>query len=109
MKVIWVVVLAVLAFALGAGGGFVGGFLATAIYRLQTGVELGCALLQTAQSAGYVSQAQRDRLVEEVLPPPPKKPRERDPFRRVKSGAWAGEWIKAQYENMRIHLKSGCP
>jgi hypothetical protein len=48
-----VVVLTVLAALLGAGGGFVVGFIATVIDRVHTD-QLGCALPQTAESAGYL-------------------------------------------------------
>src|SRR3954454_24521795 len=63
-----VVVLTVLAALLGAGGGFVVGFIATVIDRVHTDTQLGCALLQTAQSAASLTKDRRAQLVDKVVP-----------------------------------------
>jgi len=70
-----VVVLTVLAALLGAGGGFVVGFIATVIDRVHTDTQLGCALLQTAESSGYLTKERRGQLVDKVVPALSRAPR----------------------------------
>lgn len=106
-----VIVLAVLALVLGAGGGFVGGFTWTVIDRVDTDTKLGCALLQTAENAGYLTHEQRGQLIDKVVPVPPKNPSQTPPknaplptvgeeFIR----AFAQEW----WNSIREDQKSGC-
>jgi hypothetical protein len=98
-----VVVLSLLAVALGAGIGYGGGYLATAIDRVHTDTKIGCALLQTAESAGYITRAQRSQLVDMVVPKVPKSAEPRP----------GADWIKvfadSWWDTIREDQKSGCP
>jgi hypothetical protein len=97
-----VVVLTVLAALLGAGGGFVVGFIATVIDRVHTDTQLGCALLQTAESAGYVTKERRGQLVDKVVPALSKgaPPRPGTDFVRAFADGW--------WDSIREDQKSGC-
>jgi hypothetical protein len=99
-----VVGLPLLAVALGAGIGYGGGYLRTAIDRVQTDTKIGCAVLQTAESAGYITRAQRSQLVDTVVPPRLPKAAEPRP---------AADWIKvfadSWWDAIREDQKSGCP
>jgi hypothetical protein len=97
-----VVVLTVLAALLGAGGGFVVGFIATVIDRVHTDTQLGCALLQTAESGGYLTKERRGQLVDKVVPALSKgaPPRPGSDFVRTFSDGW--------WDSIREDQKSGC-
>lgn len=111
-----VIVLAVLALALGAGGGFLGGFIWTVINRVDTDTKLGCALLQTAENAGYITREQRGQLIDKVVPvpaknaPPTNAPPENPPPKSAPSVS--DEFIKAfaqgWWDSIREDQKSGC-
>jgi hypothetical protein len=97
-----VVVLTVLAALLGAGGGFVVGFIATVIDRVHTDTQLGCALLQTAESSGYLTKERRGQLVDKVVPALSKgaPPRLGSDFVRAFADGW--------WDSIREDQKSGC-
>ena len=97
-----VVVLTVLAALLGAGGGFVVGFIATVIDRVHTDTQLGCALLQTAESGGYLTKERRSQLVDRVVPALSKgaPPRPGSDFVRAFADGW--------WDSIREDQKSGC-
>jgi hypothetical protein len=97
-----VVVLTVLAALLGAGGGFVVGFIATVIDRVHTDTQLGCALLQTAENAGYLTRERRGQLVDKVVPALSKgaQPRPGADFVRTFADGW--------WDSIREDQKSGC-
>jgi hypothetical protein len=63
-----IVVLTLVAGAVGAGGGFVGGFVYAVTDKVHTDTQVGCALLQAAETAGYISRDQRGQLVDMVVP-----------------------------------------
>lgn len=97
-----VIVLTVIAIALGAGGGYVAGFTWALIETVRTDVQLGCAVLQTAESAGYITREQRGKLVDTVVPPLPKDivvDKDMDWIRAFSMGWW---------DSIREDLKSGC-
>lgn len=98
-----VIVLTILAALLGAGGGFVVGFIATVIDRVHTDTQLGCALLQTAENTGYLTRERRGQLVDKVVPSLSKGAQPRpgaDIARRFADGWW---------DSIREDQKSGCP
>src|SRR5215468_3962929 len=97
-----VVVLTLLAALLGAGGGLVVGFIATVIDRVHTDTQLGCALLQTAESAGYLTKERRGQLVDKVVPALSKgaPPRPGGDFVRAFADGW--------WDSIREDQKSGC-
>src|SRR5215470_2833942 len=97
-----VIVLTVLAALLGAGGGFVVGFIATVIDRVHTDTQLGCALLQTAENAGYLTRERRGQLVDKVVPALSKgaQPRPGADFIRTFADGW--------WDSIREDQKSGC-
>ena len=98
-----VVVLTVLAALLGAGGGAVVGFAWTVKAHVQTDMQLGCALLQTAESAGYLTRERRGQLVDKVVPALSKgaQPRPGADFARRFADGW--------WDSIREDQKSGCP
>ena len=98
-----VVILTLIALALGAGGGYAGGFVAAVIGRVHTDTQIACALLQTAENAGHITREQRGRLVDTVVPPLSKDPEPHS----------TAEWIKvfadAWWDSIREDQKSDCP
>lgn len=97
-----VIVLTVLAIALGAGGGFVTGFTMTLIERVRTDLQLGCALMQSAENAGYLTMEQRSKLIDKVVPPVPK-----DVELRPETN-WIKAFVHGWWDAIREDLKSGC-
>jgi len=97
-----VVVLTVLAAILGAGGGAGVGFAWTVKAHLETDVQLGCALLQTAETAGYLSRERRGQLVDKVVPAISKGAPPRPGADVVRK--FADVW----WDNIREDQKSGC-
>lgn len=97
-----VVVLTLLAGALGAGGGYVGGYIATVIDRVHTDTQVGCALLQTAENAGYLTRERRGQLVDKVVPTLSSgaPPRPGGDFIRTFADGW--------WDSIREDQKSGC-
>jgi hypothetical protein len=100
MKTGGVIALTVVMAALGAGGGFAGGFVYTVVDKVHTDTQVGCALLQTAETAGYITREQRGQLLDMVVPP-------RDTTRpgadRIR------EFADAWWDSIREDQKSGCP
>jgi hypothetical protein len=94
------IVLTLLALLLGAGGGFAGGFAYAVVDKVHTDTELGCAVLQTAESAGYLTHEQRGQLVDLVVPP-------RDTTRP--NADWIRQFADAWWDSIREDQKSGCP
>ena len=97
-----VVVLALLAALLGAGCGLVVGFIATVIDRVHTDTQLGCALLESAENAGYLTRERRGQLVDKVVPALSKgaQPRPGADFVRTFADGW--------WDSIREDQKSGC-
>ena len=100
MKKGGVAVLTLVAAALGAGGGLAGGFVYTVIDKVQTDTQVGCALLQAAETSGYITREQRGRLVDMVVPPRDTMLPGADPIR---------EFADAWWKSIREDQKSGCP
>jgi hypothetical protein len=98
-----VILLVILAAALGAGGGFLVGFFFTVFNRIHVDTQVACALLQTAETSGYISNVQRGLLVDEVVPPRGSA----DP-RRGKQD-WIRDLADSWWEGIREDQKSGCP
>ena len=105
-----VIVLAVLAAAIGAGCGFAGGYVGTVIDRVDTDTKLGCALLQTAENAGYLTREQRGQLIDKVVPavsktaPPPAS------GSLIANGWWDRRaFADGWWDSIREDQKSGCP
>src|SRR5262245_7322268 len=100
MRTRGVIALTLVMAALGAGGGFAGGFVYTVIDKVHTDTQIGCALLQAAETASYINRDQRVRLVDMVVPP-------RDTTRpgadRIR------EFADAWWDSIREDQKSGCP
>jgi hypothetical protein len=63
-----VIVLTVVATLLGAASGAIVGFAWTLKAHIQTDMKLSCALLQTAQTARYLTRERRGQLVDKVVP-----------------------------------------
>jgi hypothetical protein len=97
-----VIVLTLLAVALGAGGGFVTGFTMTLIDRVRTDLQVGCAVMQTAESAGFITREQRSKLIDKVVPPIPKDV-------ELPAGTdWKKAFVQGWWDAIREDLKSGC-
>src|SRR5215471_16721883 len=97
-----VAVLTVLAALLGAVGGAGIGFAWTVKAHLETDVQLGCALLQTAETAGYLTRERRAQLVDKVVPAISKGAPPRPGADVVRK--FADVW----WDNIREDQKSGC-
>ena len=94
------IILTLVGLALGAGGGFAGGFFYTAIDRVQTDTRLSCALLQTGENAGYFTSEQRSHLVDLVVPPREAETRP--------NADWIREFADRWWDSIRADQKSGC-
>ena len=101
-----VIALALLAAALGASGGFAGGYIVTVINRVHTDMQLACALLQTAESAAYIDKEQRSRLVDMVVPPVSKDGELRPESRPEVD--WSRSFADGWWDSIREDQKSGC-
>jgi hypothetical protein len=94
-------VLALLLAVVGAGIGFLGGYLFTAIERIRTDTQVACALLQVAENSAYITRQQRGTLVDEVVPARTPEPR---------PGAdWIRRYADSWWDGIREDQKSGCP
>ena len=103
-----VILLTLVALAIGGGGGVVVGFLATAIHRVNVDLDAACLVLQKAETGRYLTKGQRAQLVDKVLPEHEKPDAQRE--RRIGSSnlpvqEWFYEWDQSQ----RSYVKSGCP
>ena len=96
-----VIVLTLLAVALGAGGGFVTGFAMTLVEKVRTDLQLGCAVLQTAESVGYITAEQRSKLVDAVVPPLVKE-------QEAPKDDFIMAFVRGWFDAIREDLKSGC-
>src|SRR5437868_2065209 len=95
-----VFVFAVLMALIGAGGGFLGGYFFTVFDRIQTDTQIACTLLEAAEGSGYITNAQRAELVDEVVPFAAQARPDPDWIRRYANSWWDG---------IREDQKSGCP
>ncbi len=103
------IVLAVLAAALGAAGGFAGGYVVTVIYRVHTDIQVGCALLQTAETAGYLTRERRGQLVDKVVPALPKDAPPRTGGSFIADVWWDRRaFAEGWWDSIREDQKSGC-
>ena len=94
------IILTLIGLALGAGAGFAGGFIFTAINRVHTDTQLSCALLQTGENAGYFTSEQRSELVDLVVPPRQAETRP--------NADWIREFADHWWDSIRADQKSGC-
>jgi hypothetical protein len=102
MKLWVVILLVVIALAIGGGVGVVGGFMMTVIDRIGTDQEVACALLQKAETGHYISKAQRAALVDKVMPA-------REVEIRAGERNAAADWMIGWGDRIRDYMKSGCP
>lgn len=97
-----VVALTLLAAALDASVGLAGGFIATVIGQVHTDTQVGCALLQTAENAGYLTRERRGPLLDAVVPPLSKGAAPRP------GADWIRSFADGWWDSIREDQKSGC-